>query len=312
MSEREMSPPREDVRLDTGDGCCAAWLYMPDGTGTPPPVVVLVHGMGGIRQMRLDAVCERFQAVGYACLAVDYRHFGASDGEPRQLLDIDRQLADVAAALRYVRGRADLDPARVVLWGTSFGGGHVLLTAAREDAGPGVAAVIAQCPFTDGLASALATRPRSAWAVVRRSVRDRVAARRGRQPIMVATAGPPGSAALMTAPDAESGYLALVPDQPHGFRNEVAARVGLSIICHRPGRYTASISCPVLFNVCDDDTVAPARTTIRHARRAPRAEIHRYPTGHFDIYRGRAFEHVINDQIEFLTRHVSTEIRPRS
>ncbi|WP_233495892.1 alpha/beta hydrolase [Geodermatophilus sp. TF02-6] len=233
-------------------------------------------------------------------------------GGMRQLLDIDRQLADVAAALRYVRGHAHLDPTRVVLWGTSFGGGHVLLAAARDDARPGVDAVITRCPFTDGLASALATRPRSAWTVVRRSVRDRVAARRGRRPIMVATAGPPGSVALMTAPDAESGHLALVPDQPHGFRNEVAARVGLSSICHRPGRYTAGISCPVLFTVCDDDTVAPARTTIRHARRAPRAEIRRYPTGHFDIYCGQAFEQVIDDRIEFLTRHVSTEIQPRT
>ncbi|MGI5132359.1 hypothetical protein ACQEVB_36525 [Pseudonocardia sp. CA-107938] len=37
----------------------------------------MAHGLGGIRQMRLDAYAERFAAAGYACLVSDYRHFGA-------------------------------------------------------------------------------------------------------------------------------------------------------------------------------------------------------------------------------------------
>ena len=51
-------------------------------------------------------------------------------------------------------------------------------------------------------------------------------------------------------------------------------------------------------------SVAPARATLFHARRAPQGEIKRYPDGHFDIYVGQAFERVVKDQIEFLRRRV--------
>lgn len=54
----------------------------------------MAHGLGGVRQMRLDAFAERFSSAGYRCLLFDYRRFGASPGEPRQLLSVRRQLED--------------------------------------------------------------------------------------------------------------------------------------------------------------------------------------------------------------------------
>jgi pimeloyl-ACP methyl ester carboxylesterase len=293
---------RLEVHFPSGDAKCQAWLYLPEGP-QPHPVIVMAHGLGGIRQMRLDAYAERFAAAGYACLVFDYRHFGASGGEPRQLLDIKLQLADWAAAIAYARSRADLDPARVVLWGTSFGGGHVIVAAARDG---NVAATISQCPFTDGLASVLAMDPRTSVKVTARAVRDLIAAGLGRPPVMVPTAGPPGSAALMTAPDAVPGYLGLVDDEARaaGFGNQVAARVVLNIVRHRPGRKAKKVRCPILFAVCETDSVAPAKATLRHARTAPRGEIRLYPAGHFDIYLGDWFETNVTDQLAFLTSHV--------
>ena len=51
-------------------------------------MIVMAHGLGGTRRMRLTAFAERFVAEGYACLVFDYRYFGDSEGQPRQLLDI--------------------------------------------------------------------------------------------------------------------------------------------------------------------------------------------------------------------------------
>ena len=48
------------------------------------PGVVLAHGWTGVREQRLDAYAERFAGAGLAALVFDYRHFGASAGEPRQ------------------------------------------------------------------------------------------------------------------------------------------------------------------------------------------------------------------------------------
>jgi pimeloyl-ACP methyl ester carboxylesterase len=250
--------------------------------------------------MRLDAYAERFQAAGYACLVFDYRNFGDSEGQPRQLLDIDMQLADWAAAVDFARTLPGIDPKRIALWGTSFGGGHVIESAARL---PGIAAAVAQCPFTDGLASIGAINPLTATRVTALAVRDLLGARRGKPPVMIPTAGMPGEVALMTAPDAYPGYLRLVPEGVE-LRNEVAARVGLKVLIYRPGRSAAKISCPILFCVCETDSVAPAGPTLRYARKAPRGEIKTYPEGHFAIYVDDAFERVVADQIAFLDSHL--------
>jgi len=294
-----VSEGREDVRFPSGEADCAAWLYRPAAEG-PAPLVIMAHGLGAVREMRLDAFARRFRDAGYAVLVFDYRHFGDSGGEPRQLLDIPRQLEDWAAAVEHVRGLPQVDPDRVAVFGSSFGGGHAILTAARD---PRLAAAIAQCPFTDGLASAPTLGPVSTAKVSALAVRDELARLRRREPVRVALAGPPGSAALMATEDAAPGFLGLVPEGVD-FTNAVAARVGLRIALHRPGRAAAKIAAPTMFCVCDGDSVAPAKATLRHASRAPRGEVFRYPIGHFDIYKGEAFERAVADQVDFLRRHV--------
>ncbi|OBK22175.1 alpha/beta hydrolase [Mycobacterium asiaticum] len=298
---------REDVRFTSGTDQISAWLYRPVGdadAGGEVPVIVMAHGLGAVRTMRLDAYAERFSAAGYACLVFDYRHFGDSEGQPRQLLDIEQQLDDWAAAVDYARTLPGIDSNRIALWGTSFGGGHVIASAARL---PGIAAAVAQCPFTDGLASIGAINPVTATRVTTLAVRDIIAARRGKPPVMIPTAGRPGEVALMTAPDAYDGYLRLVPDGVE-LPNEVAARIGMKVLLYRPGRSTAKISCPILFCVCETDSVAPAGPTLRYASKAPRGEIKTYPEGHFAIYVDDAFERVITDQIAFLDKHLRAAI----
>jgi hypothetical protein len=49
---------------------------------------------------------QRFAAAGYYALVFDYRHFGDSDGEPRRLLDIKRQLQDWRRAQGIQPGQA--------------------------------------------------------------------------------------------------------------------------------------------------------------------------------------------------------------
>jgi pimeloyl-ACP methyl ester carboxylesterase len=134
-------------------------------------------------------------------------------------------------------------------------------------------------------------------------VRDRAAALLGGEPVYVGVVGPPGSRAGMTTPDAEPGVLSLVPpDAP--WHNRFAARLALTLPLYRPGRAAARVQCPLLVQVCDHDSVAPAGAAIKAANRAPHAELKRYPIGHFDIYWGDAFERAVTDQVEFLHRHL--------
>jgi len=290
---------REDVWFNSGHDRISAWLYRPASNGDAP-LLVMAHGLGAVRTMRLDAYAERFCAAGYACLVFDYRNFGDSEGAPRQLLDISMQLQDWTVAVAYARTLPGIDYNRIGLWGTSFGGGHVIATAARL---PGIAAVVSQCPFTDSIASLGALSPLISARITGLAVRDLIAARLGRPPVMVPTAGNPGEVALMNAPDAYPGFLKLVPDGTP-LRNEVAARIGVKILSYRPGRLAAKVTCPILFCVCESDSVAPSGPTRRYAATAPRGQIKLYPEGHFEIYVGDAFERVVADQLDFLDKNL--------
>lgn len=292
---------RTEVTFRSGGDVCAAWLYRPvDDDRTSIPLVVLGHGLGLDRSAGLEKYAQRFVDAGMAALVFDYRHFGASEGQPRQLLDIGRQRADWHAAIEFARTLPGIDPQRIALWGTSFGGGHVL-TVAVED--PTVAAVVAQCPFTNGFASARTLSPVSSVKVTARALADIVSARLGKPPVTVALAGDRGDTALMATHDAVAGYGRLARESEH-YRPEVAARFGLHIVADAPGRSTDRLTMPVFFAVCDEDSVAPAKATMAAARRAPHAVIRRYPVGHFDIYYDEPFEIAVADQVDFLVTHL--------
>ncbi len=288
-----------DVQFNSNGMKCSAYLYRP-ATEDTTPMIVMAHGLGGTRRMRLTAFAERFVAEGYACLVFDYRYFGDSEGQPRQLLDIKSQLEDWKVAIAYARSLPNVDRNKIILWGSSFSGGHVLATAAQD---ANICAVISQCPFTDGLSSSLAMSPITSAKLTALAVRDRIGAALNKKPLMVKLAGLEHETALMTAPDAYSGIMSIIKDEPN-YKNYVAARFALDIIRYYPGRKTPKIKAPVLFCICETDTVAPAKVTLRHAKRTPHKEIKTYSYGHFDIYTGQAFEHVVKDQIDFLKRTV--------
>jgi dienelactone hydrolase len=290
---------RRDIRFSSGEAFCSAWLYLPVGVERPP-VVVLGHGLGAVREMRLDAYSERFAAAGIATLAFTYRYFGDSGGSPRQLMSVGRQLADWDAALDFVKACPELDGSRVAIWGSSFGGGHAIQVASRH---PELKAAISQCPFTDGLESATALGLRATLQITPVVMRDFAARLFGKPPVMVPIAALPGQPALMNAHDALPGYLALMP-KGLAFVNRVAARVIPEIVSYRPGRRAAKVKLPILFCVSRTDTVTPPERTIAMAERAPHGEIKLYDCGHFDFYLGQHFERAVSDQTTFLKRHL--------
>ena len=267
------------------------------------PCVVLAHGFGGTVDSGLVPYAERFAAAGLHALAFDYRHFGASDGEPRQLIAIGEQLEDYAAAIAYARSLPGVDPARIAVWGTSYSGGHVVAVAVADGR---VAAVIAQTPAMDGL-TAVANVARYAGPghlarLVAAGVRDQLRALRAQDPVMIALVGPPGSLAAMTTPDAQPGYEKITGPT---WRNEAAARIMLRAGSYRPGRQADRLPCPMLVQVADRDSVAPVKAAQDAVWLATgRGEMRTYPIGHFEIYTGEPFEKALADQLLFLRRHL--------
>ncbi|MFO1432262.1 MAG: alpha/beta fold hydrolase [Candidatus Competibacteraceae bacterium] len=298
---------RSDVEFTSQGVVCRAWLYMPvRPDARPAPCIVMAPGLGGTRDAGLEPYARRFADAGYVVLLFDYRHFGASDGEPRQLVSTSRQLDDWAAAIAFARRQPGIDGGCIALWGTSFSGGHVLVAAARDGR---IAAVSAQCPLMDGLAAVLNLIAYAGFGMVLRltanGLRDLVHSLLGRPPVYVPIVAPPGHLAAMSTPDAEPGYRAIVPPD---WRNEAAARLALTIGLYRPVRYARRVPCPILIQVCAADSVAPTQAAIAAADKiGPRAELTIYPdTGHFDLYLGAGFEHACADQLAFFERVLRT------
>ncbi|WP_067840131.1 alpha/beta hydrolase [Nocardia lijiangensis] len=287
---------RLEVSFPSGGQQCAAWLYPPAGVPKPRPLVVMGHGLGGTRDMGLDRYARRFAAAGMAVLVFDYRHFGASQGDPRQLLNIARQRADWRAAIAFARTLRGIDKTRIALWGTSFGGGHVLTVAPEDDY---IAAVVAQVPFTSGWASAWAKGPISMTKVTTLAATDLIVGPLRRKPVRIKLAGRKRAAALMSAADVPEGHGRLA-EESETYEPKVAARIAFPALFDSPGRHAKSLKVPVFYAVADNDSIAPAKPTLKAAERTKHAVVKRYPVGHFDVYFDDVFEQAVYDQTEFL------------
>ncbi len=304
-NEADMKPPvrRRDVSFEVNGTSLSAWLYLPVNLSVPIPCIVMGHGFGGTKEMLLESYAVRYQEAGFAVLVFDYRHFGESGGEPRQLLWVPYQLEDWSASIAYARGLAETDPERIALWGTSAGGGHAIVTAARDHR---IACVIAQSPGLDGRASGeMLVETAGLRHMLRTFVhgqRDMVRGRLGLLPHRIPIVGKPGSIALFPVADAYEGYSRFAAQ---GFRNEVCARIILRGSLYRPVEHAENVRCPVLLQICENDSLTPAGAARETEKRLGEyANARYYPIGHFDIYWGSNFERAVRDQLEFLMEYL--------
>ncbi|MBU2550180.1 MAG: alpha/beta fold hydrolase [Proteobacteria bacterium] len=288
---------REDSDFTSRGVRCAGWLYLPEGR-VRPPLIIMGHGFAAERTFRLPAYAERFAARGLAVLVFDYRNFGDSDGKPRNLVDHRRHIEDWTAAIAHARSLDRIDPDRIALWGSSFGGGHVIVSAARDGR---IAAVVSQVPFVDGRATLGSVGLKFTLLATLAALRDYIGQMTGRPPYTIPVVGEPGRIAAMNREDAMSGYLALVPEGST-WKNRVPARALLTASMYRPVTEAARINCPVLFVVAEKDNYIPAEAVERTAARVPRAEMLRLDVGHFDVYVGDCFKQVVEAEADFLQR----------
>lgn len=286
---------------------CAAWHLpansdeLPDAAGRP--CVVMAHGFGGTRDTALLPYAEGFAAAGLDVLLFDYRGFGASSGMPRQRVSYRGQRADYHAAVAAARALEGVDPDRIVLWGTSYSGGHVIAVAAADAR---IAAVLSLTPASDGLAVLLEMLrhdgPGRVARLVGAGLRDLVHAATGRPPVLVPTVGPAGSDAVIANDAGAEAYPAIAGPT---WRNAVCARSALGVGLNRPITRAGQIRCPVLIQIAEHDTVVPPAAAETTARRGgPGTEVRRYAADHFDVYVDTRQAQALSDQVQFLRRHL--------
>ncbi len=153
---------QEPLTLWSEGSRLGAELYYPEGLVGPAPAIMLCHGWGGERPM-LGPYARAFARRGYVVLEIDYRGWGSSDGKIipladapplleageqtlqvrvlRKVTDPLDQAADIRNGLGFLFSDPRVDPDRVGIWGTSYGGGHSIYVAAME---PRIRCVVGQ------------------------------------------------------------------------------------------------------------------------------------------------------------------------
>jgi pimeloyl-ACP methyl ester carboxylesterase len=137
MLPLQAEPERgEEVRFPTSHRLELAGTYYHTTASKRLGVVVFCHEFLGDR-WSAGAYADGLRERGFDLFSFDFRNHGESDEEPdlKKLQWVsDREIADLRAALDYLKTRADRDPAGVALFGISRGGGAALCVAAQDPA----------------------------------------------------------------------------------------------------------------------------------------------------------------------------------
>ena len=121
----------EEVRFGHNGVTLAGTLFTPLAYG-PHPAVVFAHGSAPHERWHQVSMAQFFARHGIAVLIYDKRGRGESTGD-FSTAGIEALAADALAGVGYLQTRAEIQPDRIGLWGTSQGAWVVSLAASQSD-----------------------------------------------------------------------------------------------------------------------------------------------------------------------------------
>lgn len=141
QSKSEDLPFMEKIWIKTSFGKTEAWFLPPDPMNNvePSPAVIFAHGNGELIDFWPDEL-KRFNHFGIGVMLLEYPGYGRSEGKPSQK-NITETFNN---AYNILIERKDVDPAKIILFGRSLGGGAVCTLAAERPS----AALILMSTFT--------------------------------------------------------------------------------------------------------------------------------------------------------------------
>jgi fermentation-respiration switch protein FrsA (DUF1100 family) len=299
---------RTDVEFSGSGGTrLRGWLYVADGE-KPGPGVVMAHGFSGVKEMFLDRFAEVFCAGGLSALVYDHRNFGASDGEPRQEINPWAQARDYRYALTWLAERAEVDAARLGIWGSSFSGGEVLVVGACDER---VKAVVANVPFA-GLPGVDYADTRQHFEAMRANLLDEsgggFADVEGMVmgPVCVVPEEGVELPAFLPQPESVEFFLQLGRDRVASWQNQVTLRNAFGTDpAYDPGVCVEHLGKPLLMVVASEDRLAETAITLAAFERAQEPKRLELIVGHhFVPYVGAAFETAAGAARDFFLEHL--------
>ena len=288
------TPQRIKSTFSSAGVLCAATLHLPpDYDGKLLPAILIIHGWGGIQEALTTPFCDVFAQAGFAVMTFDYPGWGDSQGLPRNTINPWQRVRDADAALAYLKSLPQVDTRKIILWGSSFGGGHTIELAAEH---PSLLGAIAQVPMLDGLAAVRAGSLPKTAKIVGSAIKDLVSIGK---PVYLPIVGPEGELSTM---DRDDAYNALIKgisqagiSRTEYYDNRVTASSILGIGFYRPIKKLKNIKIPTLIIGGSRDSVAPFNEESIRKVKNPYISVHVLKANHFEPY----FEPILSDNLAY-------------
>jgi len=265
--------------------------------GNNLPVIVLCHGFCGIQPLLLPPFVSAFVQAGFAAVTFDYRGFGDSEGERGRLVPA-LQIDDILTVIKQVSTLPELDAARIGLWGTSFGGCHVMGAAANN---PAVKAIVSQLAFADGeqvVTGSMSDDDKQAFIATLDKMYDKKL-NSGKEMMVSITKVLSDAESKAFFEENKVRYPAMDIKIPFLTVRET--------VQYHPQDNAALVTCPTLVMVAELDGVNPPEqgVALYRAVAAEQKKLHIEPGAqHYDIYSGPHFDAIIGQQISWFNQHL--------
>lgn len=284
----------------TAEGAlCSATLHVPQDTRPDQalPAILMLGGWGSIQMALTSSFTHSFVEAGFAVMEFDYPGWGNSGGFPRQGINPWRRTRVADTALAHLKSQPMVDAHQITLWGTSFGGGHVVDLASQH---PELKGAIIQVPMLDGMAATFATPLARLLKLTCLGVLDQI---KPGASIYVPTLAREGEFGTMDRDGAWNAMeVALVALPDVGYDNRVAAKSVLTMPLYRPWRRLKDVKIPMLMMGATGDTVAPFVSDKVRRVGNPNVQVIEIDANHFDPYFDPLFPEVLAHQLRFLRR----------
>ncbi|MDD7805065.1 MAG: alpha/beta fold hydrolase [Endozoicomonas sp. (ex Botrylloides leachii)] len=273
----------------------AGHLYLPEKGHKPFPLVILCHGFCGVKELLIPNYADYFSRHGYAVLTFDYRGFGESQGEQGRL-QANYQIDDILSAIDYGVSLNNIDPERIALWGTSFGGANAVVAAAKDHR---IKCLLIQLAFADGervITGRMSEEEklRLQKSIERMKIKKSTTGREMMVPI----------AKILSDPQSVDFYKTYRMQFP-ALGIKIPFLTIAETMQHKPEQYIKDIAAPVMIVAAENDGVNPAEESKRlYALASEPKQLHiEAKATHYELYNSKHFNHVVNRQLKWLKAH---------
>jgi uncharacterized protein len=242
---------------------------------------VVGGSLTSVKEQMSASYAQRLASSGIAALAIDYRHYGQSEGQPRQLESVYSKRADLLGAVSYLRQHAAVLPQGVALLGICTSGGNVIQAAAAD---PTIAAVVTVAGwFAEPSLTPMLYGGEQAVAQLRRSSDAALAKYRATGVAdTVQTYGMTGSGAAH-AGDHMDYYVNPARGKVAAWTNAMSVQSWNSWLSFDPVSAAAKVKVPTMI-IHSDDSALPDQAKKVYGLLAGPKELSWQQGGHFEFY----------------------------